>query len=273
MIPGDLGRSGDAGLGLRPLTARSVILSVLLGAHPPLLPVRGLVRTAELFGISEGTARVALSRLVAEGEVVADHGQYRLSDRLADRQRLQDEGHAPMTRPWRGTWELAVLAPEVRTAAARATVASEMSALHLAELRSGMWVRPANLRRQWPLQLVGRVWRFEARAADRGLSDLGLSAALWDLSGWADRADALIRALRAADEPARRFVIAAAMVRHLRLDPLLPPALLPARWPGQRLRVAYDGYAAEMRSMLWAEQARHHATRRARTAVRPDRTA
>ena len=31
------------GLGLRPLTARSVILSVLLGAHPPLLPVRSIV--------------------------------------------------------------------------------------------------------------------------------------------------------------------------------------------------------------------------------------
>jgi DNA-binding transcriptional regulator PaaX len=47
------------------LPARSVLLSILLGSHPPRLPVRSLVHTAGLFGIAEGTARVALSRLSA----------------------------------------------------------------------------------------------------------------------------------------------------------------------------------------------------------------
>ena len=74
-------------LGLQPLTARSVILSVLLGTHPPRLPVKILVRTAELFGISEGTTRVALSRLAADGDVVAEDRDYRLTARLLDRQR------------------------------------------------------------------------------------------------------------------------------------------------------------------------------------------
>ncbi|MDQ3757078.1 MAG: PaaX domain-containing protein, C- domain protein, partial [Actinomycetota bacterium] len=45
----------------RPLTARSVLLSTLLGAHPPELPVQVLVRSGELFGMAEGTVRVALS--------------------------------------------------------------------------------------------------------------------------------------------------------------------------------------------------------------------
>ena len=40
------------------LTARSVLASVLLGTDPPWLPTRLLVRTAELFGIADGTARV-----------------------------------------------------------------------------------------------------------------------------------------------------------------------------------------------------------------------
>ncbi|TMR26179.1 hypothetical protein ETD96_41735, partial [Actinomadura geliboluensis] len=45
---------------IRPLTARSVVLSTLLGVHPPRLPARHLVRVGDLFGIAEGTIRVCL---------------------------------------------------------------------------------------------------------------------------------------------------------------------------------------------------------------------
>ncbi|HJR38673.1 MAG TPA: PaaX domain-containing protein, C- domain protein, partial [Nocardioidaceae bacterium] len=67
------------------LTARSVLASVLLGTEPPWLPTRLLVRTAELFGIADGTARVALSRMLSAGEAVAEDGGYRLIGRLAER--------------------------------------------------------------------------------------------------------------------------------------------------------------------------------------------
>ena len=49
----------------RPLTARGVIASTLIGTNPPLLSARRLVRVGELFGINAGTIRVALSRMVA----------------------------------------------------------------------------------------------------------------------------------------------------------------------------------------------------------------
>jgi phenylacetic acid degradation operon negative regulatory protein len=51
-----------------PLTARSVLASVLLGTDPPWLPTPLLVRTSALFGICEGSTRSALSRLVAAGD-------------------------------------------------------------------------------------------------------------------------------------------------------------------------------------------------------------
>lgn len=187
------------GLGLQPLTARSVILSVLLGTHPPLLPVRSLVRTTELFGITEGTTRVALSRLVADHEVVADGSRYGLSDRLMARQGRLDEGRAPATRPWRGSWEMAVTAPTSgdgagrdgsgSAATGRAALAAELSALRLGELRSGVWARPTNLRREWPSSLRDRVWRFEVRTIDspggwRPAQPKELAADLWDLEGW-----------------------------------------------------------------------------------------
>jgi phenylacetic acid degradation operon negative regulatory protein len=247
--------SGDE-LGLRPLTARSMILSVLLGSHPPLLPVRSLVRTAALFGISEGTARVALSRLVADGEVVTDSGRYRLSERLIARQLRQDEGRTPATRPWRGSWEMAVANPDVRGAAGRAALGAALAGLRLAELRTGVWVRPANLRRDWPDAAVRHAWRFEARPVNRADEARDLAAGLWDLDGWATRAEALLDLLHGDDQPARRFVVTAAMVRHLQDDPLLPASLLPPRWPGTRLREAYAAYEQELGDLLRQERTR-----------------
>jgi phenylacetic acid degradation operon negative regulatory protein len=245
--------AGD--LGLRPLTARSVILSVLLGSHPPLLPVRSLVRTAALFGINEGTTRVALSRLVAEGDVVADGRRYRLSERLIDRQRRQDESRAPATRPWRGRWELALIDPALGGPAERARLGAELASLRLGELRTGVWLRPANLRRPWPPPLGDLAWCFEAGAVGADGDGRQLAARIWDLSGWAARADALLEAWAAADQPARRFMVAAAMVRHVQADPLLPGALLPRGWPGARLRDAYARYEQELGELLHRQRA------------------
>lgn len=243
-------------LGLQPLTARSVILSVLLGTHPPRLPVKILVRTAELFGISEGTTRVALSRLAGDGDVVAEDRDYRLTARLLDRQRRQDEGHHPVTRPWAGGWELAVASPSVRSAADRLALGSEMSSLRLAELRQGVWVRPDNLVRSWPDHLNDRVMRFDATPGFDQPPAPALAASLWDLEAWAGRAIRLLSALEAVDDMAQRFMVATAMVRHFRDDPVLPPELLPTGWPGGKLREAYAGYEAELGELLRRERER-----------------
>ena len=75
---------------VRPLTARSVVLSLLLGTHPPRLPVRDILDAGELFGISPATMRVALTRLVQAGDLVADQAVYALSPRHLERHRLQE---------------------------------------------------------------------------------------------------------------------------------------------------------------------------------------
>lgn len=72
------------------------------------------------------------------------------------------------------------------------------------------------------------------------MDDAGLAAGLWDLPGWAAAGQRLLSEMELATDVPGRFAIAAAMVRHLLTDPVLPAALLPADWPGQRLR---DGYA------------------------------
>ncbi|MFJ9616655.1 PaaX family transcriptional regulator C-terminal domain-containing protein [Streptomyces noursei] len=238
----------DAPLALRPLTARSVVLSTLLGHHPPRLPVRALVRVGELFGIAEGTVRVALSRMVAAGDLRQQTGGYALSARLLARQARQDESRAPRTRPWHGAWEIAVVTADgSRPPAERTALRQAMAGLRLAELREGSWLRPANLDRPRPAVATAQcTWFTGAPDGDPA----ALARSLWDLDGWAAHARELLAALDRADTPADRFTVAAAVLRHLLTDPLLPEPLLPDGWPGAVLRSRYDAFEAEFRDLL-----------------------
>ena len=137
-------------IGDRPLSARSVLASALLGADEPHLTVGELVGVASLFGISGGAARTCLWRMVSSGELTSDDGIYALAGRLLERRQRVDEASriddtAPS--PWDGTWELAVVSLERRSAADRLALRKAATALHLAELREGVWIRPDNLDR------------------------------------------------------------------------------------------------------------------------------
>ncbi|MEJ5255632.1 MAG: PaaX family transcriptional regulator C-terminal domain-containing protein [Acidimicrobiales bacterium] len=237
----------------RPLTARSVIASTLLGTHPPQLPSRLLVRAGELFGISEGTVRTAISRMVAAGELEAVDGSYRLAGQLLERQARQDASRRGERRRWQGGWELAVVpGGERRDAGARGRLRVAMRRLHLAELREGVWVRPDNLdpRRSPESAAIveAQCTRFSARPEG---DPAALAAHLWDLDGWAHTARRLERdlhrhlpRLERADASRLRdaFVVSATVLRHLLADPLLPDELLPASWPGEQLRATYDRF-------------------------------
>ena len=53
-----------------------------------------------------------------------------------------------------------------------------------------------------------------------------------------------------AEALAPGFELSAAVLRHLQADPLLPGELLPAAWPGARLRADYDRWDARYRTTL-----------------------
>lgn len=231
---------------LRPLSARSVVLSVLLGTHPPALAVRELVQVAELFGISDATLRVALTRMVAAGDLLRAGTVYRLSDRLVERQRRQDDAVEPDVVGWDGTWEMVAVTASGRSAADRAALRARLTGLRLAELREGLWLRPANLRRAWPADLDGLVERFTG--APDG-DPAALAQRLWRLDEWAQAAADLLRRFHATTAPADRIACAAAIVRTLLTDPVLPADLLPDGWPAAALRVAYRDYQDELRSV------------------------
>lgn len=260
---------------LTPLSARSIVASTLLGCHPPQLPARALVQIGELFGVAEGTIRVALSRMLSAGEIEAVDGQYRLTGgRLLTRQARQDEGWHPVRVEWNGTWATAVVAAEGRSAPERAELRLAMAALRLSELREGVWLRPANLdsQRQPAARRVVDAqcrWFTTYPPADDPGGRL-LAAQLWDLAGWARDARELGRELgrllgrlesgdRGALAPSS--LVSAAVLRHFVADPLLPPELLPARWPGDALRADYDRFDVALRRVLQAWAREHRQSR------------
>jgi len=245
----------------RPLTARSVIASTLLGVDPPRLPTLALVRSGELFGLSQGATRTALSRMAAAGDVEPDGGGYRLAGPLLDRHARQQTARDAAPRPWDGTWELAVVPDGRRAAAERARLRDAARRLRLAEVREGCWARPDNLDpgRSPAERAVVDAQCLILRGARP--DDVGAFVDAFDPAGWAATARTLLDAMagaqpglddRDAEVLAATFHIDAAVVRHLLADPALPVELEPPDWPARALRDAFarfdEGFKATWRA-------------------------
>jgi phenylacetic acid degradation operon negative regulatory protein len=233
---------------IQPLTARSVVLSTLLGYHPPALPVSALVRVGALFGIADRTIRTAVSRMVSNGDLDVSDGVYSLTQRLVDRQARQDESCSPTTTRWDGTWEIAIVTAPPRPLAERIALRKSMGQLRFAELREGVWTRPANLVRDHHDVVIDQCTAFRGHYDDAP----ALVDALWDLSAWAVEARRLAAALAAITGLHSGFMVSAEIIRHLLLDPCLPPALLPDDWPGDELRERYAQYSVTFAAQLRA---------------------
>lgn len=234
------------------MTARSVVLSVLLGAHPAHARAGELVRLTSDFGIKESTLRVALTRMVGAGDLIRSADGYRLSDRLLARQRRQDDAIDPRVRPWGGEWATLVVTSVGKDARTRAALRTTLHDKRFAELREGVWMRPDNIDAGLGPEVGAQVRVLRARDDDPA----ELAAQLWDLPAWARTGRALLDEMAAAPDIPGRFLAAAATVRHLLTDPVLPDELLPADWPGAGLRAAYHEFAAELlkrRDPLFAE--------------------
>ena len=229
-------------LGIRPFNARSLVLSVLLGLPSPQLTTPSLMRLAALFDVAPGTMRTALSRLVATGDLVVEEGRYELRGRLLERKESQDIGRRPAA-DWDGSWWIVAVTLANRQVAARREFRTRMVNARMGELRPDTWLRPANLpgphvdrdvvvvrgpcSGDRPEDLVGRLWDLRA-IAERCFVLLG---ELDEVTGGITDGD--VRTVPAA------MMRAAAVVRFLRDDPLLPPSLTPSPWPVDELRDRY----------------------------------
>ncbi len=234
----------------RPLSARSLIASLLLGMERPERPAADLVRWCGLFGVSGGAARVALSRMVDAGELRAERGRYELIGRVRARAAEHDVARGQFRRPWNGQWIVAVVTADSRSSDDRVALRRELRRARYAEQREGVWTRPDNLAVAGLVQRDAqcRIWRAEPDGDAAELAE-----ALFGLAAWDERATALCDRLSDAADALRSvdgrdaaladsFVAAASALVHLRADPLVPAALLPTTWAGDALRRTYDDY-------------------------------
>ena len=243
-----------AGAASRPLSARSLIASLLLGMDRPERAGADLVRWCGLFGVPAGTARVALSRMVDAGELRARDGRYELVGRVRARSGEHDVARRPVVRNDSDRqWVIAVVTAGGRSSEARAALRHELHRARYAEQREGVWTRPDNL---VEVHLVERdrqcrIWRGRPDGDPGELAEALFAPAAWQaqavaLDAWLRRATASLRVAGTDGGDgaaiADAFLAGTRALAHLRADPLLPAALLPADWSGDALRRAYDDF-------------------------------
>jgi len=242
------------------LSARSLMLSLLL--RSPRMRGARLVQWCGLFGIAEGTARVALSRMVERGELRSADGTYELAGRVRRRRSAQDWSIEPKLQRWSGEWRIAVVTSAARTAAVRSALRDAMRRVRAAELREGVWTRPDNLPRAsapqdaWDVVDAQCAWWTGTPERDPA----ALAAELFDPAGWAKEAARLTtgleRVTRLVEDDERNladaFAAGAAALAHVRGDPLLPAELGPSGVAGDDLRAAYGAYERSFSAALRA---------------------
>jgi phenylacetic acid degradation operon negative regulatory protein len=152
---------------------------------------------------------------------------------------------------------MAVVVSTGRAQGDRVELRRALADSRFAQWREGVWLRPDNLGRAVPAPLVEAPVRW--LSVDPDGDPRALAGELWDLPAWRARGDGLLAA--APDEPgdlvaappewaAATFAAAAATLRHLRTDPLLPEALLPPGWPADRLRARYSVYLQAIQRLV-----------------------
>ncbi|WP_433606237.1 PaaX domain-containing protein, C- domain protein [Prescottella agglutinans] len=227
------------------LTARGVILSLLVSNHPARPTPAQVVRAAGAFGIRESAARVALTRMVSGGDLTRTPDGFRLSEPLLERRQRVLHEVEQGTRVWDGGWEIVVVTGTGREAGERASLRTRLTRLRLAELREGVWLRPANLTR--PLELGDAP--VEVLTGQPGRDAGELLASLWDLPAWEAESRRLLELMDVAVSPVDRFTVATAIVRHLLTDPVLPQELRPDAWSADQVHAAWRAYQEEFVSI------------------------
>lgn len=268
-------RSPVPHIGLTRIRPRSMLFT-LYGdyAYPERrdVPLRGLVEAGEALGLSEVAVRSAVARLSREGWLLAHRtgavSRYGLSN--AGR-RLIEEGTRRIYRPragrWNGRWCLLTYTiPESRRSE-RDRIRKQLAWLGFGGMGGGAYVSPRDVGAE-ALALLERhgvhgFARVFSGALEGPGDDADLVSQCWDLGAIADRYQAFVDhygPIRRRDAAAKsrgslsdraafvtRFSLTHDFRRFPFVDPDLPAALLPPRWPGVLARRLFAAHNALLR--------------------------
>jgi phenylacetic acid degradation operon negative regulatory protein len=255
----------------RPLRGGSLIVTIFGDSIMPrggAVALGSLIALAAPFGLNERLVRTATARLAKdgwlEGHRAGKLSEYHLSH--DGRERFAEATRRIYSEPdteWSGRWTLVVLPP--MRAAARKELREELIWRGFGELSTNVFAHPEldwrsldsrSLGSQRPLGALSKVIVFDANLADDDAPQRLVSLG-WDLEDLGrryqrfvkrfERVLAALHGLRTLDHQAC-FIVRTLLIHeyrrlHLR-DPLLPPRLLRANWPGaQAAALCRDIYA------------------------------
>lgn len=234
-----------------------------------------LVQLLAPLGITAAAVRTAVSRMVRQGwlaPVRTPGGPgYALTDRAV---RRLDEAAARIYRTrgseWDGTWHLLVL-PHVPDRSLRERLHAGLAFLGYARLGGDTWLAPRRSGEAESLLAADGVRPDSFTARDLGdpadlaarafdLAALGRAYQQWlrdarthgreDPGATAAEGGAMEGAMVGEDGDRRAFADRSRLVHEWRkflfTDPGLPPALLPADWPGDTAAAYFDTHAAAL---------------------------
>jgi phenylacetic acid degradation operon negative regulatory protein len=227
-------------------------------------PVSALVRLLAPLDIAAPAVRTAVSRMVRQGwlEPVRLPGGpgYGLTPKAV---RRLDEAAARIYRTgriaWDGTFDLLLIEPPANRGG-RDRIAGDLIFLGYGRVDDTTWVsaRPAPEVPALLAEAGARYERFSARHAGGTTGAGALVHRAWDLDAIGGAYESFVAEQRpvlsaigetSGDERAyaARFRLVHAWRSFLFRDPQLPPALLPARWPGTTAAAFFDKHATRLR--------------------------
>jgi phenylacetic acid degradation operon negative regulatory protein len=249
------------------MQARSALFDLYgdhLRARGGQAPVAALVRLLAPLGIAAPAVRTAVSRMVRQGWLeplrLESGPGYGLTPRAV---RRLDEAAARIYRTtrlnWNGRFDLIIM-DNLPSRSIRSRVSANLAFLGYGTIGDRTWLAPRAHPEVDPLLRDAGVHydRFSASRVAGADGKTSLVARAWDLPALAAAYEQFVADLtplvsvapaRGDDQEAyrARFRLVHAWRTFLFRDPQLPPALLPASWPGVTAAAFFDRHAARLR--------------------------
>ncbi|MFV1992110.1 MAG: hypothetical protein ACC652_15365, partial [Acidimicrobiales bacterium] len=203
----------------------------------------GLAFGEPLEQIKEAIERAVCDERIAIGEDDVATAGVRTVLRLRTHSRARAHSH-PI---WDGTWVMVAFPDGVEHPDVPDHVRTLLKADRLGELRQGIWLRPDNLGTMDKLSQAATASQSYFPSTVRINRPRHMATMLWSLGDFARRSRILAETTESfcrqiANDPdshaPQGWILMTALLTQIGLDPLLPPALFPRQWPGERFLAA-----------------------------------
>jgi phenylacetic acid degradation operon negative regulatory protein len=253
-------------LATRPVRAKSLVVTVFgdaIAPHGGTVWLAGLIALLAPFGINERAVRTTVFRLAAEGWLKGTQVGRRSHYALTDSGRRRFEAafrkiYGTADVPWNGRWCLIVEAGKPLSPARRRALRDALGWSGFGQIGAAAWAHPTLDEASVGAlldELRARNHVVVMHAVIDGGQPSGPLAVMvrdgWDLErlerdyrAFIERFRPILRALERGHgeslDPEQCFMVRTLTIHEYRRvmlrDPLLPPALLPDRWPGAGAR-------------------------------------